>query len=362
MLPAAAGAASNGSGTAAHWQPPGAGAWPGAEAAGAGAGAGPTGQAEPTAAGAVAWGFILALMEIPCLIGYVRRTLVLAPRRAALLLALSRCGPHSRPCLSQTHIIFQQQFFAPYMPQLIRLLCASAVVHQLTMSAFSKLPFAVGCVQDAGLIFLSAIANKVPVGSCTTRMGSCTAAGALPVAFSLQRTPCRCSAPPQPIWLPADSPKRTSVRNSYCTSAFRCASTVQQLLLPLPVAALPVAPLPSAARPKAPSAADLGPVDRFRSLRSLRATTQVLATVLWALSLATALLGLCLLAFGALRLGAVVQFLPTPVVQVTTLAFALRFPLPVLSKPVPVLPTSAYPPNRAIWPSSGSSVSRPGSG
>ena len=80
--------------------------------------------------GAVAWGFILALMEIPCLIGY-------------------------------THIIFQRPFFAPYMPQLIRLLCASAIVHQLTMSTFSKLPFAVGCVQDAGLIFLSAIANRV---------------------------------------------------------------------------------------------------------------------------------------------------------------------------------------------------------
>jgi sulfate permease, SulP family len=37
----------------------------------------------------------------------------------------------------------------------------SGIVHQLCFSAFSSLPFAVGQVQDAGLIFLSSMASSI---------------------------------------------------------------------------------------------------------------------------------------------------------------------------------------------------------
>lgn len=63
--------------------------------------------------------------------------------------------------MSFGNIIYQNTAFAPYMPVLIKLTMVSGVVHQLCFSAFSSLPFAVGSVQDAGLIFLSHMATDM---------------------------------------------------------------------------------------------------------------------------------------------------------------------------------------------------------
>ena len=58
-------------------------------------------------------------------------------------------------------IIYHDDFFRPYMPVLIKLTVVSGVVHQVCVSTFSTLPFAIGQVQDAGLIFLSTIASGI---------------------------------------------------------------------------------------------------------------------------------------------------------------------------------------------------------
>ena len=58
-------------------------------------------------------------------------------------------------------IIYHDEFFRPYLPVLVKLTVVSGVVHQLSFSTFSTLPFAVGQVQDAGLIFLSTIASNI---------------------------------------------------------------------------------------------------------------------------------------------------------------------------------------------------------
>jgi len=58
-------------------------------------------------------------------------------------------------------IIYRDQAFAEYMPVLIKLTLVSGMVHQICFSAFSTLPFAVGQVQDAGLIFLSKMAADI---------------------------------------------------------------------------------------------------------------------------------------------------------------------------------------------------------
>ena len=63
--------------------------------------------------------------------------------------------------LSFTSIIFRDQVFADYMPLLIKLVLCSAFVHQIAMLCFSSLPFAVGQVQDAGLVFLSTMATNI---------------------------------------------------------------------------------------------------------------------------------------------------------------------------------------------------------
>ena len=62
-------------------------------------------------------------------------------------------------------IIYRNEAFGPYMPVLIKLTLVSGVVHQICFSTLSSLPFAVGQVQDAGLIFLSAMASDM-VGYC----------------------------------------------------------------------------------------------------------------------------------------------------------------------------------------------------
>jgi len=63
--------------------------------------------------------------------------------------------------MSFGNIIYRDIFFLPYLPKLVKLVVFSSVVHQISFSTLSGLPFAVGQVQDAGLIFLSAIATSL---------------------------------------------------------------------------------------------------------------------------------------------------------------------------------------------------------
>ena len=58
-------------------------------------------------------------------------------------------------------IIYRDDFFGPYMPVLIKLTIISGMVHQICFSSLSSLKFAVGQVQDAGLIFLSGMAGSM---------------------------------------------------------------------------------------------------------------------------------------------------------------------------------------------------------
>jgi hypothetical protein len=70
--------------------------------------------------------------------------------------------------MSFGNIIYHDDFFRPYLPVLVKLTVISGVVHQLCFSTLSTLPFAVGSVQDAGLIFLSTIASSI-VAYCKDR-------------------------------------------------------------------------------------------------------------------------------------------------------------------------------------------------
>jgi len=63
--------------------------------------------------------------------------------------------------MSFGNIIYRDKAFASYMPVLIKLTLFSGTIHQLCFSTFSTLKFAVGSVQDAGLIFLSKMAHDM---------------------------------------------------------------------------------------------------------------------------------------------------------------------------------------------------------
>lgn len=65
-------------------------------------------------------------------------------------------------------IIYRDVAFQPYLNVLIKMTVVSGVVHQLCFSTLSSLPFAVGQVQDAGLIFLSSMAATL-VETCRAR-------------------------------------------------------------------------------------------------------------------------------------------------------------------------------------------------
>lgn len=54
----------------------------------------------------------------------------------------------------------QDSFFGPYSGSLVRLVLLCAAIHQAVFTALSTIPFAVGQVQDVGLIFMSAIASR----------------------------------------------------------------------------------------------------------------------------------------------------------------------------------------------------------
>ena len=72
--------------------------------------------------------------------------------------------------MSFGNIIYQNARFQPYTPVLIQLTMVSGVIHQLCFSSLSGLPFVVGSVQDAGLIFLSHMASCM-VEYCTQQQG-----------------------------------------------------------------------------------------------------------------------------------------------------------------------------------------------
>jgi hypothetical protein len=59
------------------------------------------------------------------------------------------------------NIIFRNDAFSKFLPNLTKLVLFSSAIHQIAFSQFSTLPFAVGQVQDAGLIFLSGIFNNI---------------------------------------------------------------------------------------------------------------------------------------------------------------------------------------------------------
>ncbi|KAG6622123.1 Sulfate Permease (SulP) Family [Phytophthora cinnamomi] len=63
--------------------------------------------------------------------------------------------------ISFAQIIFRDPEFQPYMNDLVKLVLVSAAVHQICFSCVSSLPFAMGQVQDAGLIFLSAMCSSI---------------------------------------------------------------------------------------------------------------------------------------------------------------------------------------------------------
>ncbi|KAL4099366.1 hypothetical protein PRIC1_007172 [Phytophthora ramorum] len=79
---------------------------------------------------ALMYGVINSILTIPCMYGYAA-------------------------------IIFGHPDFAAFMPALSKLVMFSSVVHQVMFTLLSSLPFAIGQVQDAGLIFLSAIATSI---------------------------------------------------------------------------------------------------------------------------------------------------------------------------------------------------------
>jgi MFS superfamily sulfate permease-like transporter len=83
------------------------------------------------------------------------------PLYISILYGAINCTIVTPVVMSFGNIIYRDEAFAPYMTLLIKLTLISGFVHQMCFTAFSTLPFAVGSVQDAGLIFLSTMATDI---------------------------------------------------------------------------------------------------------------------------------------------------------------------------------------------------------
>lgn len=79
----------------------------------------------------------------------------------ALLYGVLNCILSVPSLYGYSSVIFAAAPFGAYSSRLAKLVVLSSAVHQCCFSAWSSLPFAIGQVQDAGLIFLSHIANRV---------------------------------------------------------------------------------------------------------------------------------------------------------------------------------------------------------
>jgi MFS superfamily sulfate permease-like transporter/CRP-like cAMP-binding protein len=85
---------------------------------------------QPVLVLAIIYGLINTILTVPCMYGYAL-------------------------------IIFSDPFFSDYTPSLCKLVLLSSAVHQIMFSIQSSLPFAIGQVQDAGLLFLHSIATSI---------------------------------------------------------------------------------------------------------------------------------------------------------------------------------------------------------
>ena len=63
--------------------------------------------------------------------------------------------------ISFTAIIFRHDYYQFALPTLIKLVMFSSMIHQLSFTCLSTLPYSIGQVQDAGLIFLSAMSASI---------------------------------------------------------------------------------------------------------------------------------------------------------------------------------------------------------
>eukprot|EP00419_Tripos_fusus_P005220 CAMPEP_0172678022 /NCGR_PEP_ID=MMETSP1074-20121228/15082_1 /TAXON_ID=2916 /ORGANISM="Ceratium fusus, Strain PA161109" /LENGTH=791 /DNA_ID=CAMNT_0013495965 /DNA_START=15 /DNA_END=2390 /DNA_ORIENTATION=- len=80
---------------------------------------------------------------------------------AALAIGFVNCLVTIPATVAFANIIFVRPFFRGSLPLLQRLVLLSSAVHQLCFTMGSSLPFAIGQVQDIGLIFLMSIASAI---------------------------------------------------------------------------------------------------------------------------------------------------------------------------------------------------------
>lgn len=83
--------------------------------------------------------------------------------------------------ISFCSIIYRDKEFEEYLPRLVKLVLFSSMIHQIAFTQFSSLPFAIGQVQDAGLIFLSSMAADIVQGCARTEQIVPTALVVLPL-------------------------------------------------------------------------------------------------------------------------------------------------------------------------------------
>jgi SulP family sulfate permease len=69
--------------------------------------------------------------------------------------------------ISFCSVIFADPEFQEYLPYIIKFVSWTSIAHQLTVTAYSRLPYAVGQMQDAGVVYLASMATSL-ASLCTS--------------------------------------------------------------------------------------------------------------------------------------------------------------------------------------------------
>lgn len=84
-----------------------------------------------------------------------------SPASKAIVFGLINATAGIPALIAFATIVFQHPCYSPYLDLLCKFFFASSALHQAVFNMFSTLPFAMGQVQDVGIIFMSAMATSV---------------------------------------------------------------------------------------------------------------------------------------------------------------------------------------------------------
>ncbi|KAL6781953.1 hypothetical protein ACKKBF_B10080 [Auxenochlorella protothecoides x Auxenochlorella symbiontica] len=110
------------------------------------------------------------------------------PASKAIVFGLVNAVAAVPSLIAYAAIVFKDPIYTPYLDLLCKFFFVSSAVHQLVFVCLSALPFAIGQVQDVGLIFMSAMATSIAGLATAQGQGADVALGTSLLTMTISTT------------------------------------------------------------------------------------------------------------------------------------------------------------------------------